>query len=154
LSGHSHACQIVASVFIMLWGLRLSAFLLFRILKTGKDDRFDDTRDGFFKFLAFWVWVCSLPVTILNSPNATQYPQHDFGTARDIVGTILFTVGLAMESITDVQKFYFRQNNPRSAICDKGFFSWSRHLNYFGEIIIQFGMFWPLAKDFLAKCCL
>jgi hypothetical protein len=45
-----------------------------------------------------------------------------------------------METITDFQKYYFRMNNPRSAICDKGFFSWSRHPNYFGEIIIQFGM--------------
>lgn len=146
-SGHNHARQIVASLFIMLWGLRLSAFLLFRILKTGKDDRFDDKRGDFFKFLGFWifqmvwVWVCSLPVTILNSPNVTQYPQHDFGTGRDIAGIILFAIGLAMESITDVQKFYFRQNNSRSAICDKGFFSWSRHPNYFGEIIIQFGIY-------------
>lgn len=47
----------------MLWGARLSGFLLFRILKTGSDDRFDDKRDKFFPFLGFWVaqmlWVCS-----------------------------------------------------------------------------------------------
>ncbi len=46
---------------MMAWGLRLSGFLLFRILKTGKDDRFDDKRDKFFPFLGFWVaqmvWV-------------------------------------------------------------------------------------------------
>ena len=49
------ARNIVASVFIMLWGARLSGFLLFRILKTGKDDRFDDKRDKFWSFLGFWV---------------------------------------------------------------------------------------------------
>ncbi len=145
-NGQHNARQIVASLFIMIWGLRLSGFLLFRILKTGKDDRFDDKRDDFFKFLAFWVfqmvwvWVVSLPVTILNSPNIQQYPQHDFGTGRDIAGIIIYAIGLAMETITDFQKYYFRTNNPRSAICDKGFFSWSRHPNYFGEIIIQFCM--------------
>lgn len=51
-----HARQIVCSIFIMLWGIRLSGFLLFRILKTGKDDRFDDKRDKFFPFLGFWIF--------------------------------------------------------------------------------------------------
>ncbi|KAL3422204.1 3-oxo-5-alpha-steroid 4-dehydrogenase protein [Phlyctema vagabunda] len=147
-SGHSHARQIVASLFIMAWGVRLSAWLLFRILKTGKDDRFDDKRDKFFPFLGFWVfqmiwvWTCSLPVTILNSPNVTQYPQPDFGTGRDIAGVILFGIGFIMETVSDAQKYNFKANNTdKSKICDKGFFSWSRHPNYFGEIIIQFGIY-------------
>jgi len=135
----------VDSLFIMIWGLRLSGFLLFRILKTGKDDRFDDKRDHFFKFLGFWVfqmfwvWTVSLPVTILNSPNVTQYPQPLFGTGRDIAGVLLFAIGFVMESVSDVQKYLFKsRTKDKSAICDKGFFSWTRHPNYFGEIIIQF----------------
>ncbi|PQE20143.1 3-oxo-5-alpha-steroid 4-dehydrogenase protein [Rutstroemia sp. NJR-2017a BBW] len=89
-SGHHNARQIVASLFIMVWGARLSAFLLFRILKTGKDDRFDDKRDKFFPFLGFWVfqmlwvWIVSLPVTLINSPKVTRFPQPNFGTASDI----------------------------------------------------------------------
>ncbi|KAI9818958.1 MAG: hypothetical protein M1832_004126 [Thelocarpon impressellum] len=148
LSGHAHARQIVASLFIMLWGARLSAFLLFRIIKTGKDDRFDDKRDDFFKFLGFWifqmiwVWTVSLPVTVLNSPNVTQYPQPAFGTGRDIAGVILFAIGFVIESVADVQKYRFRSNPAnKGKVCDAGFFSWSRHPNYFGEIIIQFGIF-------------
>jgi steroid 5-alpha reductase family enzyme len=55
-SDNSHnARNIVVSLFIMAWGARLSGFLLFRILKTGKDDRFDDKRDKFWSFLGFWV---------------------------------------------------------------------------------------------------
>jgi steroid 5-alpha reductase family enzyme len=46
-SGHHHARQIIGSIFFMLWSARLSGFLLFRIIKTGKDDRFDDKRDKF-----------------------------------------------------------------------------------------------------------
>jgi steroid 5-alpha reductase family enzyme len=136
---------VVASLFIMAWGLRLSGFLLFRILKTGKDDRFDDKRDKFFPFLGFWifqmlwVWIVSLPVTVLNSPNVQQYPQPAFGTGRDIAGVILFAIGFVMESVSDVQKYLFRSRNEKSAICDQGLFAVSRHPNYFGEIIIQFG---------------
>ncbi|KAI9840962.1 MAG: hypothetical protein M1837_001091 [Sclerophora amabilis] len=147
-SGHHHARQIVASLFIMLWGLRLSAFLLFRILKTGKDDRFDGTRDHFFKFLGFWVfqmawvWVVSFPVTVLNSPNVTQYDQPDFGTGRDIAGVILFAIGFVMESVSDIQKYRFKiYQSDKGAVCNVGFFSWTRHPNYFGEIIIQFSIF-------------
>jgi steroid 5-alpha reductase family enzyme len=155
-SGHHNARQVVTSLFIMAWGLRLSGFLLFRILKTGKDDRFDDKRDKFFPFLGFWVaqmlwvWVVSLPVTVLNSPNVQRYNEVSFGTGRDIAGVILFAIGFVMESVSDVQKFVFRQRNDKAAICDKGFFAFSRHPNYFGEIIIQFGEFF-LALE--AKWC-
>lgn len=62
-----------------------------------------------------------------------------FGTARDIAGLILYAVGLVLETVSDAQKFVFRQRGDRTAICDTGFFAWSRHPNYFGEIIIHFG---------------
>jgi steroid 5-alpha reductase family enzyme len=49
-----------------------------------------------------------------------------------------------METVSDSQKFRFRSNNKdKGAICDVGFFSWTRHPNYFGEIIIQFGGQYP-----------
>jgi steroid 5-alpha reductase family enzyme len=135
----------------MLWGARLSAFLLFRILKTGSDARFDDKRDRFFPFLGFWVaqmlwvWVVSLPVTILNCPNVVaQYGQPAFGTGRDIAGVILWTIGFVIEAVSDVQKYRFKsevQSTDKSAVCDVGLFSWTRHPNYFGEIILQFAIF-------------
>jgi len=51
----NNARNIVVSTFIMVWAARLAGFLLIRILKTGKDDRFDDKRDKFWSFLGFWV---------------------------------------------------------------------------------------------------
>ncbi|KAL9085117.1 MAG: hypothetical protein Q9165_007761 [Trypethelium subeluteriae] len=128
-SGHHNARQIVASLFIMIWALRLSGFLLFRILKTGKDDRFDGTRDKFFRFLGFWVFQMI-------------YPQHKFGTGRDIAGIILYAIGLITETVSDAQKYRFKSANPdKKAVCDVGFFYWTRHPNYFGEIIIQFAIY-------------
>lgn len=50
------ARNIVVSILVMVWALRLSGFLLFRILKSGSDTRFDDKRDNFFKFLGFWIF--------------------------------------------------------------------------------------------------
>ncbi|RSL96883.1 hypothetical protein CEP52_011229 [Fusarium oligoseptatum] len=146
-SGHHHARQIIPTIFLILWPLRLSGFLLFRILKTGKDDRFDDKRDKFFPFLGFWVfqmfwvWTVSLPVALINCPNVTRYRQHGFGTGRDVAGVVLWSFGFVMESLSDLQKYRFRKGHNGSDVCDKGFFAYSRHPNYFGEIIMQFSIY-------------
>ncbi|KAK0657239.1 hypothetical protein B0T16DRAFT_452722 [Cercophora newfieldiana] len=142
------ARQLVASLFLIAWALRLSGFLLFRVLKTGKDDRFDDKREHFFRFLGFWifqmiwVWTCSLPVVILNSPTVQQFAdQGAFGSGLDIAGVVIFSVGFVMESVSDVQRYLFRAKGDKSAVCDKGFFYVSRHPNYFGEIIVQLAIY-------------
>ncbi|KAK5326631.1 hypothetical protein LTR93_003494 [Exophiala xenobiotica] len=156
LSPTHTARQILASTFLALWALRLSGFLLFRILKTGHDTRFDDKRSRFFPFLGFWtfqalwVWTVSLPVTILNSPRVTSasHGGHPaFGTPADILGIIMYAVGFLVEAVADVQKYRFRSSSnannasSRSNTCDVGLFSWSRHPNYFGEILVQFAIF-------------
>ncbi|EMC95168.1 hypothetical protein BAUCODRAFT_35159 [Baudoinia panamericana UAMH 10762] len=150
MSGTTNARQIVVSIFLMLWAARLSGFLLFRILKTGKDDRFDEMRDKFLPLLGFWVfqmvwvWTVSLPVTILNSPNVLHYPQPSFGKATDIIGIIIFAMALTIEAASDVQKYNFKQSKQGKqpgAVCKVGFFQYSRHPNYFGEIMIQVSIF-------------
>jgi hypothetical protein len=87
--------------------------LLFRVLKTGSDTRFDDIRSHFFKFLGFWVgqilwvWTVSLPLTILNSPGVTSAgAQPNFGTGTDIAGVVLWAVGWIIESAADIQKVW------------------------------------------------
>ena len=129
---------------LMVWAARLAGFLLLRILRSGKDDRFDNMRDKFLPFLGFWcfqmlwVWTVSLPVTVLNSPAVQAFPQPAFGTGGDVAGVVLYLVGLLMESISDIQRYRFRLRNDRSAVCDGGLFYVSRHPNYFGEILAQF----------------
>ena len=47
---------ILVTVMVGVWGLRLGAFLLNRVLVRGKDDRFDEMRSRFWAFLGFWVF--------------------------------------------------------------------------------------------------
>ena len=150
LSGTTRTRQIITSVFIIVWAARLSGFLFFRILKTGKDDRFDDKRDKFFSFLGFWVyqmlwvWTVSFPVTISNSPNVLQFPSPSFGKPQDILGIIFFVLGFGLESISDAQKYRFKQSEAGKqpgAVCNVGLFKWSRHPNYVGEILIHVAIF-------------
>ncbi|KAI0090918.1 hypothetical protein BDY19DRAFT_886174 [Irpex rosettiformis] len=149
-----HARNIVTSVFVMVWAARLAGFLLFRVLKTGSDARFDDIRSHFFKFMGFWigqsslVWTVSLPLIILNSPAvsdlATGGANPKFGTARDIVGIVLWVVGWVIESVADIQKYQYKSSNPpKDRPIQTGLWKWSRHPPYFGEMLCWWGI-WTL----------
>merc|ERR1711991_115024 len=72
---HVRNCLVMA--FVVVWGLRLALYLFARVIKEGKDARFDDTRDKFFKFMLFWiaqfvtVWTISIPFILMQSRAAT-----------------------------------------------------------------------------------
>ncbi|MBN1169285.1 DUF1295 domain-containing protein, partial [Candidatus Woesebacteria bacterium] len=63
--------QITVVVMVVIWGLRLITYLLVRILKIGRDNRFDTMREKPFEFFKFWffqgisVWAILLPATYL-----------------------------------------------------------------------------------------
>ncbi|KAF4570009.1 hypothetical protein EYR40_008993 [Pleurotus pulmonarius] len=145
--------NIVASVFVMIWAIRIAGFLLYRVLKTGSDTRFDDIRSHFFKFLAFWigqivwVWTVSLPLTILNSPAISDYydgggDDPAFGTGRDIAGIVLWAIGLVIETTADIQKFRYKMSSssPKDRPISAGLWGWSRHPPYFGEMLCWWGI--------------
>jgi len=136
----------------MVWAIRIAGFLLFRVLKMGSDTRFDDIRSHFWKFLGFWVgqilwiWVVSLPLTILNSPGVSDTTHRGsnpiFGTSRDIAGIVIWTLGFWIESIADAQKYYYKANRliPKDQPINRGLWGWSRHPPYFGEIMCWWGI--------------
>lgn len=141
------ARHVVVSVLVMVWATRLAGFLLFRVLKMGSDTRFDDIRSHFFKFMGFWigqivwVWVVSLPVTILNSPAVTDGAAPAFGTSKDIAGLVLWAIGWVIESVADAEKFYYKSTKPPKYLPNTyGLWKWSRHPPYFGEILCWWGI--------------
>lgn len=79
---------------------------------------------------AVWVWTVSLPVTVVNSSDYNPSLQ-----AADIVGWIMWSVGVSVEATADQQKLSFK-NSPdnRGKWCNIGLWSYSRHPNYFGEV--------------------
>eukprot|EP00850_Spirogloea_muscicola_P002546 SM000010S04184 [mRNA] locus=s10:135793:137962:+ [translate_table: standard] len=143
LKGQWAARQGVLTALVVVWGLRLAIFLLLRILAWGKDTRFDDKRDnlvafaGFWLFQAVWVWTVSLPVTVVNA--TTRNPSLG---AADAVGWAMFAIGLVMEATADQQKLAFKRDPTKKGLwCDAGIWHFSRHPNYFGEILLWWGVF-------------
>ncbi|EDO46489.1 predicted protein [Nematostella vectensis] len=137
--------QIMVTVCVTIWGLRLSGYLLYRIIKIGEDKRFDDKREnclafaGFWVFQAVWVFTVSLPVMMVNAPLSKNLVTLG---AADYVGVAIFAIGLLLEAVADQLKFNFR-NNPanKGKWCTVGPWSWSRHPNYFGEMCCWWGIF-------------
>ncbi|OWA51109.1 hypothetical protein BV898_15608 [Hypsibius exemplaris] len=150
LSQYYHARQIAVTLMVAIWGARLAAYCLYRIMKIGSDERFNGIRESLPKFAIFWVfqavWVfsVSLPMLLVNSPHwgSPSIPVPEFGTVADIVGTIMWIVGFLIEAVADHQKFLFRMNPLHNGrFCDAGLWSWTRHANYFGDILLWFGIF-------------
>ncbi|OMP01226.1 hypothetical protein CCACVL1_03140 [Corchorus capsularis] len=143
IKGSWHFRQVVLTLLVVIWGLRLGLFLLMRILQWGEDRRFDEMRTNlgrlaiFWIFQAVWVWTVSLPVTVVNGSDRDPPVQ-----AADIIGWIIWSVGISVEATADQQKLYFK-NAPenRGRWCNIGLWKYSRHPNYFGEIFLWWGVF-------------
>jgi steroid 5-alpha reductase family enzyme len=145
--------QLIAAGFVVIWAARLGAYLLARILKIGKDARFDDKRGNFLKFLGFWViqavavWAVMLPLTVLLSlPSAAPLG------AVSLAGAVVWIIGFAIEAAGDAQKYAFR-NDPtnKGRWIQSGLWKYSRHPNYFGEVILWWGLFVLALPSFSAS---
>lgn len=91
-----------------------------------------------------------MPINVLNSPSVTRDVDGyggtrgpAFGTAKDIVGVIIWALGLGIESWADISKYRFKSvvKPPKGAITDVGPWAWSRRPNYFGEMMNWLGIY-------------
>lgn len=133
--------HFIASFMVVVWSVRLGSFLLYRIHKKGKDTRFDVMRKNFFAFGRFWlfqaitVWVLMLPVLLLSQSNGQL-------TLLGGIGLAVWFAGLLIESFADMQKFRFAQNKQnKGKWIETGLWYYSRHPNYFGEILVWIGVY-------------
>lgn len=127
-------------IMISLWAFRLGSYLLYRITKIKKDSRFDGIRQDFFKFLTFWFFQ-AVSVFIIMLPCILVYQMKLVFSYYSIIGLFVWISGLAIESISDYQKFIFRKNTKDHKWIDSGLWRYSRHPNYLGEILLWFGFY-------------
>jgi len=135
--------QIIIALGVVIWALRLGTYLLTRILRIGKDDRFDDKRGHFLRFMIFWiiqgvtVWAVMIPVSVTLS-----LPSKGELNPLFLAGGLIWAGGFLMEVISDAQKFRFKSREEnRGKWIESGLWKLSRHPNYFGEISLWWGVF-------------
>ncbi len=136
------ARSILLAALVIIWALRLGSFLFARIQKAGKDDRFDEIKPSFIRFLNFWT-VQGLWVTITASAaliGITTVVRKDLDIFA-ILGSLVWIFGFVFEVIADSQKSRFNADPAnKGKFIDSGLWSYSRHPNYFGEIILWIGI--------------
>jgi len=142
LSGKSDLRSLILTVLVLVWALRLGTFLLRRVQKAGKDDRFDAIKPNFYRFLnawtiqALWVTLTAAPALIAIA-SANEVEIGGFG----IVGLVVWGLGFCIEVVADQQKSQFRKDPAnKEQFISTGLWSRSRHPNYFGEIVLWIGV--------------
>ncbi|MAU31060.1 MAG: hypothetical protein CMC36_05940 [Flavobacteriaceae bacterium] len=127
---------------VAIWAIRLGSFLFMRIHKAGEDRRFREIKTNFTRFFMTWtlqgMWVsmCLLCVLTALSSYSGIIMNNVF-----YIGLLIFILGFIIEVIADHQKTVFRKNvNNKGKFISTGLWSYSRHPNYLGEILLWFGV--------------
>ena len=127
---------------IGLWAVRLGTFLFTRTRAAGGDRRFTRLKASTPVFLMTWtlqgLWVSlTLACAFAAMTNVQPEPLGAFALA----GGLLWIVGFAIEVAADSQKRKFRADpSNATAFITSGLWAWSRHPNYFGEIVLWTGI--------------
>ena len=132
--------NIILSLLIIIWTLRLGTFLFLRIKKAGEDKRFREIKKSFswffmaFTFSGMWVSICAL-CALTGISNGIEL------TGVTYIGILLFVIGFTLEIIADTQKTNFRKlKDNKDKFITTGLWKYSRHPNYLGEIILWIGV--------------
>jgi steroid 5-alpha reductase family enzyme len=134
--------SILLWALVVIWAIRLGTFLFRRIKEAGKDDRFDEIKPSFIRFLNVWtiqgLWVTFTMAAALVAITTTNRKELDLFA---LVGFLVWALGFSIEVIADSQKSRFSANpDNKGKFIQTGLWSRSRHPNYFGEIVLWIGV--------------
>ena len=134
--------SILLAALVIIWAVRLGSFLFGRIKKAGKDDRFDEIKPSFIRFLNVWtiqgLWVTFTMAAALVAITTSNRKELD---AFAIIGLLIWVFGFVFEVVADSQKSRFNADPAnKGKFIQTGLWARSRHPNYFGEIVLWLGI--------------
>ncbi len=127
---------------VAIWAIRLASFLFMRIRAAGEDRRFREIKQSFARFLLTWslqgLWVAFSLAAALAAITSTLRKELD---TFALIGLLVWLFGFAFEVVADRQKSAFNASPAnKGKFINTGLWSWSRHPNYFGEIVLWVGV--------------
>jgi steroid 5-alpha reductase family enzyme len=144
------AAERVALVTAMtvVWGVRLAFYIGRRKLRhPGEDARYTEIRDRYgdrFPLVSlYWVFLLQGALVLLVSlPIHAAAGSFDPLGPLDYAGVAVYAVGLFFEAVGDAQLGRFKADpSNRGKVMDRGLWRYTRHPNYFGELLIWWGLY-------------
>jgi steroid 5-alpha reductase family enzyme len=141
----SGSIGILVCVLVLLWGFRLGGYLFWTRLRLGKKDARYETFQkkqtlpaSIFFLFHYLIQACFQTVVgfvfIFTSQRDTTFAVFD------IIGLMLWCAGFTGSILSDIQLHRFRVDpTNKGKVCQNGFWNYSRHPNYFFEIMLWFG---------------
>ena len=134
--------DLLLVLLVLVWASRLGSFLFFRVKETGSDERFARIKSRFWWFLMVWtlqgLWVfltLAMALAALTSNYKADLTPYAW------LGAGIWALGFVFEVIADHQKTQFRRDpHKKVEFITHGLWSWSRHPNYFGEMLLWIGV--------------
>ena len=135
------------SVLVLVWSVRLAAYITWRNHGEGEDRRYQAIRrnnePGFvwksffivFALQAVLAWFISMPfLAAVNSTAALGW--------LDYAGLAVWLTGFVFEAGGDYQLARFKADpNNAGKVMDRGLWRYTRHPNYFGDFMIWWGFY-------------
>lgn len=140
--------QILVTILVTVWGLRLSHHIFKRNWGKPEDKRYVDLRKKWpkphwlqalvrvFVVQAALLFIISLPIIAIASA-----PTVFNSDVLLLIGFDIWLVGFILEATADRQLAQFlKSKKKKGAVLDTGLWKYSRHPNYFGEVMIWWGI--------------
>lgn len=147
-SGNLGGANLLITLLISIWGIRLFYHIIQRNIGKGEDFRYAKWRDEWGKWViprAFFqvymlqgvfMFVVALPVILVNLRDSAA----DI-TVFSILGLVIWGIGFFFESVGDYQLKKFKENpENKGKIMKYGLWKYTRHPNYFGEATMWWGL--------------
>lgn len=140
--------QFAVLVLTLLWGLRLSVYLLRRYLNHGEDARYVKIlgkRHGISRHI-FSLWFVfglqGVLILIISAPIIAVFSAPvAYLNLAGYIGISIWAIGAFFEWIGDYQLSRFKANPANEGkILDSGLWAWTRHPNYFGDACVWWGI--------------
>ncbi|MGC9362941.1 MAG: DUF1295 domain-containing protein [Fidelibacterota bacterium] len=148
LKGSWPGLRGIVYLFVIIWGLRLSIHIYLRNRGRGEDFRYAKWRQEWgrwqlprsylqiFMLQGLLMLLIAYPVILISS-----VPREPLGTTG-ILGISVWLLGFYFEVVGDLQLRRFKKDpDNRGKIIQSGLWRYTRHPNYFGEVIMWWGIF-------------
>jgi len=139
---------ILAFVLVAVWGLRLSLHIGLRNRGKAEDPRYQNWRKAWGRHATlrayFQIFLLQGILSVIILVPATYTLAHPYSGSIWLAGAgiAVWLTGFVFEAVGDLQLARFKRNRSNSGrIITTGLWRYTRHPNYFGEVVLWWGLY-------------